>query len=359
MNENFVFYRYPNTEKYTVLRQNTSMPETLYSYDQLDGKSGFVFAPFKVTAKCPIMILRPDTIEQHTLEKDIDFDKSIFETHDVENERNKYGCIFRQFHNMLTNKRFKKIVLSRISHERAVIEIDPTKLFKRACQLYPHMFIALVSMKQCGTWLMATPEILVESIGKRWHTMSVAGTMHINVSIDTDENLSIRKKVGDINEWNHKNIQEQNYVSQYILKCLQHAGTNINKTGPYTLRAGMIKHLTTDFTFNLESKYTIGKLINELHPTPAVCGIPKTKTYEYILAKEGYNRKYYSGFTGILNSNEGTHLYVTLRCMQIQKHEYILYSGGGLLADSEEDKEWLETENKMETMRKCLAIKRM
>ena len=130
-------------------------------------------------------------------------------------------------------------------------------------------------------------------------------------------------------------------------------------TGPYTLRAGIVKHLTTDFNFNLAPELTIGKLINTLHPTPAVCGIPKNRTYKYILSNEEYDRKYYSGFTGVVNCDEGTHLYVTLRCMQIEGPEYKLYGGGGLLADSEEHNEWLETETKMETIRKCLAIKRM
>ena len=139
--------------------------------------------------------------------------------------------------------------------------------------------------------------------------------------------------------------------------CSSHA---VNEIGPYTARAGFVKHLRSDFYFDMDAA-DIGKLVNKLHPTPAVCGIPKADTYKFICENEAYDRMYYSGFAGPLNINkeEGTHLYVTLRCMQIDGCRCRLYAGGGLLADSEVYDEWLETEAKMDTMRRCLSIKRM
>ena len=54
--------------------------------------------------------------------------------------------------------------------------------------------------------------------------------------------------------------------------------------------------------------------------------------------------------------NSETHLYVSLRCMNIhQGGKFDLYAGGGLLAESEMEKEWLETEAKMQTMRKVVG----
>ena len=145
----------------------------------------------------------------------------------------------------------------------------------------------------------------------------------------------------------------------YIKECLYGYSSAINETGPYTARAGLVKHLRSDFYFKINVT-DIGKLIEKLHPTPAVCGIPKSDAYNFICENEAYDRKYYSGFAGPLNMcEEGTHLYVTLRCMQIDKCKCRLYAGGGLLADSEVYDEWLETEAKMDTMRRCLSIKRM
>ena len=57
---------------------------------------------------------------------------------------------------------------------------------------------------------------------------------------------------------------------------------------------------------------------------------------------------------GALNIKSQTHLYVSLRCMQITDSQYRLYAGGGLLKDSVEEQEWMETEAKMETMRRVI-----
>ena len=58
---------------------------------------------------------------------------------------------------------------------------------------------------------------------------------------------------------------------------------------------------------------------------------------------------------GPLNAPD-SHLYVTLRCMQISGNRQTLYAGGGLLRESNEEQEWLETEAKLDTMRHILCI---
>ena len=94
----------------------------------------------------------------------------------------------------------------------------------------------------------------------------------------------------------------------------------------------------------------VGRVLSALHPTPAVCGIPKQAALEFILNNESHERKYYSGFCGPLNMDGATHLYVSLRCMEIMDNVCRLYAGGGLLIDSEEKREWEETKIKLNTM---------
>jgi isochorismate synthase len=72
-------------------------------------------------------------------------------------------------------------------------------------------------------------------------------------------------------------------------------------------------------------------VISVLHPTPAVCGLPKQEAKDFILENEGYDRKYYTGFLGELNKeafNKETlksDLYVNLRCMKIKDNQAHLY----------------------------------
>jgi len=97
-------------------------------------------------------------------------------------------------------------------------------------------------------------------------------------------------------------------------------------------------------------------LMMELHPTPAVSGFPKNDSIEYILNNEGYNRKYYTGFLGPINSlkHDSINLFVNLRSMKVYRNKYVLYLGGGLNYGSIAEKEWQETENKAKTLEEII-----
>lgn len=365
----FAIYRLPREERFTLLMQNEGEAERLLSFNELNEKSGFVIAPFDITAKTPLLMLHPD--EQHVchsftevdektikeinecaLRNRIDYKSTAQET----DERTRYGIDFRNFHAQLSQGLFQKIVLARQS-ETTCETANPYQMFCKACEAYPRMYIALHSTPCSGTWLIATPETLIESDGDAWRTIALAGTMKLDgrmMSFDTPtvDNSTLRS--ADI-LWSEKNIQEQRIVATYIMECLEHFSGNIHEVGPKTTRAGNLIHLRSDFVFSLEKNTILGDLIAALHPTPAVCGLPKSAAKEFIRHNEFAPRSYYSGFSGPLLSPSGTHLYVSLRCMQMAKDRFIAYAGGGLLPDSIEQQEWEETEAKLETIRKIIA----
>jgi isochorismate synthase len=217
------------------------------------------------------------------------------------------------------------------------------------------MFISLVYTEKSGYWLTATPEILLEGDGSEWRTIALAGTMKLE-----GEQL---KSEGETLSWSTKDIQEQRYVATYIAECLEQFTMDFSEDGPRTVRAANLVHLRSDFTFTLPDTDHIGDLLNALHPTPAVCGLPKRESFNFIIHNEHTPRRYYSGFMGPLNVQCSmfnvqcsTHLYVSLRCMNIEGNCYHLYAGGGLLMESTVEQEWQETEAKLETMRSLLYV---
>jgi isochorismate synthase len=260
--------------------------------------------------------------------------------------RETYADNFSTFHARLQQGTFRKIVLARCADENLDEHVSPVALFRRACECYPRMFIALVSTSRSGCWLTATPEILLEGSGGQWRTIALAGTMQLQGTQLHGEGEQIH--------WSTKNIQEQRYVATYLMNCLERVADDIREEGPRTVRAANLVHLRSDFTFTLYNNARVGDVLQLLHPTPAVCGLPKQEAYDFILDNEHTPRLYYSGFMGPLNLSSITHLYVSLRCMQITNSLYRLYAGGGLLKDSVEEQEWMETEAKMETMRRVL-----
>ena len=356
----YAIYRLPHADHATLIQQTEGEPSEYQLCSELNGKRGFVVAPFQVTAQQPILMIRPDKVESVDVSgSGGQVQGSGGQVHDSAESQNHatcppdpaYAIDFANYHAQLETGLFRKIVLARCVDEVSEETISPMKLFHRACTLYPRMFISLVSTPKSGIWLTATPEILLEGKGSNWRTIALAGTMKLAGDQLIGE--------GETVCWPTKDIQEQRIVTTYIAECLEQFTGDFHEEGPRTVRAANLVHLRSDFTFSLPDCQHLGDLLHTLHPTPAVCGLPKRETFNFIIQNEHSPRRYYSGFMGMLDPVGDTHLYVSLRCMNIEGNHYHLYAGGGLLKDSILEQEWQETEAKLETMRRCIAIKKM
>ena len=352
----FALYRLPWTDEcYFVLQQSGDV-EQLADIRELNKKKGFVMAPFLQSDHHPLIVIRPDITAYDwdeiseaisSLEcadalltcKNQTEKLSPFVSEETDKER--YTQAFERFITPLQQKHFQKLVLSRSSTKHINDDFSPLAAFVRACNNYPRMMIYLCHTPVSGTWVGSTPEILLSGHGKEWHTVALAGTMPMQ-----NEVMPM--------DWDKKNQDEQGYVADYIRRIIKKFGNKMNEKGPYTARAGQLVHLKTDFYFLLKNTDNIGNLLQELHPTPAVCGLPKEDAFRFILENEGYDRSYYSGFIGWLDTEGHTDLYVNLRCMEIKPGETTLYAGGGILASSEIESEWTETGDKMNTMKSIL-----
>ena len=204
------------------------------------------------------------------------------------------------------------------------------------------MMISLSHTPVSGTWIGSTPEIILSGEGNTWNTVALAGTMPMQGEVMPTE-------------WHKKEQDEQAFVSEYINKVIKKFSSKIAIKGPYTTRAGQLVHLRTDFQFGLKKTSELGNLLDALHPTPAVCGLPKDKAYDFIIENEGYDRKYYSGIIGWLDPNGHTTLYVNLRCLNVSGNYATLYAGGGILPSSDANSEWEETQHKMKTIKLVIS----
>ncbi|WP_276496341.1 isochorismate synthase [Pontibacter litorisediminis] len=268
------------------------------------------------------------------------------ENHTLQTEESFTGAV-RKAVEAIEDGQMEKVVLSRNSREALPENFSPVAAFEAMAAAYPRAFVSLVSVPGVGTWMGASPEILVSITEEQvFHTVALAGTQ------PAVENVSDAI-------WRQKEIEEQAMVERYILSCFKKLRLrDYTEVGPRTILAGNLMHLRTDFKVNLKDVHfpTLGTdMLELLHPTSAVCGLPKEPALQFILAYEGYHRSYYSGYLGPVNGASGSHLYVNLRCMQLLQHEAILYAGAGITEASDPQKEWQETQHKMQTMRKILS----
>lgn len=244
----------------------------------------------------------------------------------------------------IQKNQFDKVVLARQKFIQFSERKNWLKQFEKLCENYSHAFVYLFHLPKIGTWLGATPETLI-SVDKNqiFKTMSLAGTQAFNPEKKPAQAL-----------WSQKEIEEQALVSRYIIECFKKIRLReFKEDGPKTIVAGNLMHLKTNFEVDMQATNfpQLGTVMLELlHPTSAVCGMPKTPALHFIQENEDFNRKFYSGFLGPVNMKEESHLFVNLRCLQIQDKKGILYTGAGITADSIPEKEWEETEMKSQTL---------
>jgi isochorismate synthase len=226
----------------------------------------------------------------------------------------------------------EKAVYSRVKSA----PFDATKaeeLFEQLSIQYPAAFCYLIASEHFGTWIGATPEVLVKSEGKHLETIALAGTHTASFK----------------STWTEKESEEHEYVVDAITQTLERNGCeNIQKSATYEVNAGPVVHLKTDFSAEITSN-SPWAIAMDLHPTPAVCGTPRMNALDLILSREMHQRDLYAGVIG-WNDQSSTRLFVNLRCAQLIDQQAFLYVGGGFTKDSIPDMEWDETENKARTL---------
>jgi isochorismate synthase len=243
----------------------------------------------------------------------------------------------------------EKIVLSKIkiiSKHKSFVLFD---FFYNCCQSYPNSFVSLVSSSKIGTWAGASPEILItRDKNNLFKTVSMAGTQWYD-DFKLVKNLKLHKI-----SWTQKEIEEQAVISRYIIDCFKTLKIKeYLEEGPFTIKTGNLLHLSSNFMVDLKKYYKknfIYNMINLLHPTPAVCGIPKKMALSEITKTEKHYRKFYTGYLGVVGVTQEIDIYVNLRCVEIYRDNICFYSGAGINQYSIPEQEWLETEAKISSM---------
>lgn len=335
----FVVYSKPNSEGITGFFQNN---ETLFKVNDFTEK-GFVFASFDGAKTYLIPKSESELLHFSLDKKEMAFSgKELTKAGNV--AKSDFTTLVANGIQAIKNEQFQKVVLSRT--EKVELEdFDMVDAFKKLVLLYPSAFVYCFYHPKIGNWIGATPEQLLKVTENNFETISLAGTQK-----DTGSSEIL---------WGEKEKEEQQFVTDYLVSRLKNVASAVQFTKPYSTKAGSIWHIKTDVSGVLNSDSSLKKVIQLLHPTPAVCGLPKEIAKDFILENEPYDRSFYTGFLGELNCSGtkesiSSDLFVNLRCMQIKDSQAHLYIGCGITKDSDPEKEWEESVNKSMTMKKVL-----
>ncbi len=352
----YVGYRKPNEVAIKALLQKN---DTLF-FTETFTESGFVFSPFNSEENSVIFPLNEsESIASNGKLELLKKEEEVTVSEVTQAKENHINLVKKAIEE-IENGSFKKVVLSRVEVQDFNSK-ETLQLFKKLLVNYKTAMVYCWFHPKVGLWLGATPETLLKVEGKRLQTMSLAGTQPFVHNAEV--------------VWKAKEIQEQQLVTDFIVNSLQSSLGSLSVGKPETVKAGDLLHLKTKISGVLSDENNFKNVLNNLHPTPAVCGLPKAVTKTFILKNEPYNREFYTGFLGELNLKQSktrntnrrnvennaygslktvSHLFVNLRCLQIKDNQALIYVGGGITKDSNLESEWEETVAKSKTVKNLL-----
>lgn len=194
-------------------------------------------------------------------------------------------------------------------------------------------------------FLGATPERLVARAGLEVRTEALAGSVPAD-SANREARLQESLKDG----------VEHEYVVQAILDALVPLCERLDHPAePRVQRLRHVLHLQTPFVGRLRTAVHVLELVERLHPTPAVGGLPTGEALAWIDREEPGSRGWYAAPVGWFDAEGDGEFGVALRAGLIQESVAHLYAGAGIVRDSDPRAEFEETEVKLRTMLDALG----
>lgn len=244
----------------------------------------------------------------------------------------------------------QKVVLARVCELRFEqrVDIDSALDFLRV--KYAGCTIFLFEPMPHLAFYGATPELLVSVEGQHIETMALAGSIKRGATPAADDALA-RELSND-----PKNRYEHALVADAIRARLAPLTETLTMPSePQILRLSNIQHLYTPIRGVLHEASGVLSLVEKLHPTPAMGGVPQTKAMDYIAAAEPVPRGWYAAPVGWIDQNLDGAFAVAIRSAISQNERVWLYAGAGIVAESEPQKEWDETALKFKPMLDALG----
>jgi isochorismate synthase len=200
-----------------------------------------------------------------------------------------------------------------------------------------------------GTFLGASPERLFRVEERRIQTDSLAGTRALGRTTEETERLS-----GELLR-SEKDRAEQDVVTRFLTDALLSYCEHVSADAePSVIRTSALQHLHSRVSGDLRTGASLDDLLSALHPTPAVCGLPREAARSLIQNLEYTPRGLYAGAVGYVDI-KSAEFAVAIRSALVRENRVHLFAGAGIVDGSDPASEWLETAHKLTPMLRALG----
>ncbi len=264
-------------------------------------------------------------------------------------ESDEWKMMIDQSLRLFSRKELEKIVLSRkkiFNYEEA---IEMPVMFRELYQgnLNSSHFSVFHQLQYNTAFISFTPERLFTLKKNNLETISLAG------SILRGENEAEDKALEETLTNSDKLIREHAIVTKAIEEKLKSVSSKVEISPLFTMKLPYIQHRQATIKAVLKKNTNVISLIDILHPTPAVGGIPSESAKLKILEIEKEKRGYYAAPVGVI-SKEFSEIAVGIRSALIEGPMITVFGGAGIVAGSVAEEEWIETGTKMHPFTKVI-----
>lgn len=260
----------------------------------------------------------------------------------INDEKMQWISKVKKAQNELTNQQIKKIVLSRKIELKSKNTLNYSQIFRQLKSYNENSYKIFIKTNE-SVFISVSPEKFLKITNCKITADALAGTIKRDKALEKNLRYSFKEN------------KEHNYVVRFINEILKKYCTKIIVPEKPTIKKlNSVQHLWTPIKATLNSKTNVFRMIDELFPTPAVCGIPKQKALKLILKLENFNRGLYAGLLGWINLDNNLELVVGIRSALLKKRKAFVYSGCGIVKESNPFNEFEETQLKMKSILEIL-----
>ena len=242
-----------------------------------------------------------------------------------------------------------KIVLAHAVDLRSEKDFSLLQSLANLRQQHADCYIFSTSNGQGDYFLGASPERLISIQNRQLVTDALAGSAPRGKTTSEDANLA--KKMLQ----SGKERREHNAVSEFILQRLTQLGLKPQKAHLQLLQLSNIQHLWTPIYAQLPRNASPLQIVAQLHPTPAVAGVPTELACQKIRSYEKFDRSLYAAPLGWIDYQGNAEFIVGIRSALIQKNQARIYAGAGIVAGSSPEREFAEVQLKLKFLLKSLV----
>jgi menaquinone-specific isochorismate synthase len=245
---------------------------------------------------------------------------------------------------------FQKIVLARARDVVAAEPLHPLRVLNALRQRFPDCYAFSAANGRGQSFIGASPERLVRVSRGVLETEALAGSAPRGAGASEDA------AAGAALLRSEKDRREHRLVLDSILRRLAPLGLRAEYPDtPGLRRLANVQHLHTPVRAVLPEGVRLLDALARLHPTPAVGGSPRAAAVARIRELEGFPRGLYAGALGWINARGGGEFFVGLRSALVDGATARIYAGAGIVAGSEPEREYAETELKFRAVLDALA----